>query len=44
MCGIFGYFSTSKGDLGSNLDLLKTMGDAIYHRGPDDSTLEDAYK
>ncbi len=37
MCGIFGYFSTSKHDLGSNLDLLKAMGDAIYHRGPDDS-------
>lgn len=33
MCGIFGYFDNNKYPLASNL--LKVMGEAIRHRGPD---------
>ncbi len=36
MCGIFGYLSQNRHDLSSTQSVLKAMGEAIYHRGPDD--------
>ncbi|MDC3148967.1 asparagine synthase (glutamine-hydrolyzing), partial [Prochlorococcus sp. AH-716-I05] len=33
MCGIFGYFDTYKESLNENI--IKLMGDALMHRGPD---------
>ncbi|MFN3620278.1 asparagine synthase (glutamine-hydrolyzing) [Sphingorhabdus sp.] len=35
MCGIFGYFNRDGSDLSP--DIAKQMGDALRHRGPDDS-------
>lgn len=34
MCGIFGYFDRAREQLGA--EVLKAMGEAIAHRGPDD--------
>ena len=35
MCGIFGYFNRDGSDLSP--DVAQQMGDALRHRGPDDS-------